>query len=665
MVRPHYAQSLRALNWPNAYAIVIPKLMETAILLYELRQIKPLEEFLSSIPEEEKKSLMVIALGADIEFALEKRNIPFQSGRDLRKAAHFECLTHAERIGREILDDPTFSFFSYRNVSLTQVNMPVLQDYLMYLFYFIDVLTTFAETYPYVKKILLFSFTYIPLETDGIMAPLEANAAIDAARMAGKKYGLTVVIPSFETQSSRRRMRAGIALFYLKRTFFGWGFSVLNVMVTIAIRRKKICILASDYWRNISPFIQELPEGELILLDRGESRRTGLGAIWKNRMRFIHIENFISGAERRMARAQANSFREQWEQIRDKNSMFQNAVFRGHSLTPVLAVAVRQILVRGGERAVNLINGSYTLCERMRPDIVLVRASYSTQIHFPILCYVARALGIPSLEVQHGLLYLGMRSARQRSVVEYVATYGPLTSAEFKRLGYTDETLFNIGSPRFDVYRAMRERKVSVGTAAKPFTVACIVPAILPQSWSDSYEVIDYLSGVARAAARIQNVRVILKVRPDPDNGEFYRSIVAQTFASVPHKIAQYEPLVEVYAESDAIIGIYSTTVLEALISGRPVIYNGTLEFHNALGTEFEEYATAGALIMAHTEQELADSLESLARDSQLRRSFVERADVFMKQNYSFDGKASRKLADVIRTLTLKKTETSSSKIVL
>lgn len=639
--------------------------MGTVILIYELRQVDTLVGFLSSVSEEEKKFLTIIALGVSIESALQKLAIPFQSGRGLRRVAHFECLTRAEGMAREVLGDPTFSFLSYRGVPLANLFMFVLQDYLMSLLYFIDVFTSVAEKYPKCTRILLFPRTYIPLETDGIMAPLEANVAVDAARVVGSTYNLEIFIPPVETQATMVRLLVDIFFFSIKRMLFGWGLFVLNALVAVTVSRKKIRILASDNWGNISPFMQHLPEAELLLIDRMESRRAGLSAIWKNRMRFVHIQNFVSSAERRVVRAQVNTFIEQWKQAQNANKILQKAEFRGNSLTQILSVALENIVTRGGKKAVNLIDGSYTLYGRMRPDIVLVRANFSTQIHFPILCYVARALGIPSLEVQHGLIYLGTRSGNAQSAVQNIATYGPLTSNGYKKLGYTDDTLFKVGSPRFDVYKKMRDKNVLARASSKPFTFACVVPAILPHSWSDSYEVEEYLSTVASAVAQIPNALVILKLRPGTDNEEFYRTTIARAFVSVPHKIAQYEPFVDVCAEADAIVVIYSTTVLEALISGKPVIYNGTLEYHGVLGKELSEYAAAGALIMANNRKELIQSLESLAREPELHKSLVGKADAFMKQNYSFDGNASQKLADTIRILAHKKVETSPAKIVL
>jgi hypothetical protein len=263
-------------------------------------------------------------------------------------------------------------------------------------------------------------------------------------------------------------------------------------------------------------------------------------------------------------------------------------------------------------------------------------------------------MGIPSLEVQHGIIYLGPRSGTLQSAVEYMATYGPQTNEEFAQVGYTDETTFSVGSPRFDVYPHMRERSAGPRPADKPFTIACVVPAILPQSWSDSYEVVEYLTDLAEAARQIPNVLVILKLRPDPDNEAFYRDAITKVFAGVPHRIAQYELLVDIFEEADVIVSIYSTTVLEGLISGRPTIYTGILEQHRALGETLASYNEAGALLMVNTREELTAGLVSLASDPPLREGLVRAADAFMAERYSFDGHASEKLADAIRTLANK-----------
>lgn len=634
--------------------------MKTAIFIYELGQIGAITSFLSSVSENERESCMVVALGADIEFALREHGIPFQSGRGLRSMEHIDFMTYVEKIGREVLDDPTFSFFSYRGVKLTDIFMPILQLYLLTILYFIDVLTTLAETYPQYKKIVVFPSTDIVLETAGILAPLSARAATDAARVVGEKHAIEIVIPAMERLQTRAdvlRVRKTAVSFYVQRRVFGWALALLNMCIAVTRPAKGIRILASDYWKHISPLMKELPEGEVLLLDRAESFRAGLAAIWKYRMQFIHIDNFLTRSMRKNVSRQVDAFVKQWKDVRHDNAILHGAGFKDITLAPLIEMVLQEIIIKGGKQAVSTIDGTYALCEKMRPDIVLVRASVSGQIHFAILCSVARQFGIPSVEIQHGLFYLGQSSFINRPAAEYVATYGFLASEGLKRLGYTDERLFNIGSPRFDAYKTLREKEKQTPAKRDPglFTVTCIVPAVLPQSWSDSYEIVDYLSNLASAVAHIPNVFVIFKLRPIADNEFFFRKAITQAFGDIPYKIAQYEPFIDIIAESNAIITIYSTTVLEGLISGRPLVYNGTLAMHDAIGKEFIQYAEAGALIKVKTPQELKTALESLAHDQKLCATQVERADAFIGQNYSFDGTASRQLAERIRALKTKK----------
>ncbi|MBC7836237.1 CDP-glycerol glycerophosphotransferase family protein [Acetobacteraceae bacterium] len=628
---------------------------KTAIFIYEEGQVPFLKNMLSVFSEAEKKDSIVIALGLNVEYALKAQNILFDSGRGLRTVSHEESLDYAEKIGREILDDPTFSFLSYRDVNLVDVFVPVFQLYVIYMLYALDVMTTLAQKYPEYKNLVVLPPSQFVFETGGILAELENTGMTDAARLVGEKVGFTIIAPKAERRSASLLKRIDTAWFYFQRRLFGWFLFVLNTLIALFVPQKKIRVLASEYWKNISSLIGTLPEVEIVLLDRAESRKAGLRSISQHRMQFIHVENYLSRAQYKVASQQVDSFLKQWRKVEENNVPLTQAQFRGHALKPLLLVALQRLVTVGGVRAVRAIDGTYAAYKRVRPDIVMVRAGASGQIHFAILCYVARALKIPSIELQHGLLPLGQNSFFKRRAAEYAATYGSLTSKEFEeRAGYKQEKLFSIGSPRFDVYKTMREKDATRPVQGKPFTFGCIVPAILPHSWSDSYEVVEYLQSLASAAARVPNSLCILKLRPDPDNEVFYRRVIAEAFGKVPYRIAQYESLVDVIAESDVVVTIYSTTVLEGLISGRPTVFNGTLAMHAAFGEDLRHYIPDEILHVVHTQEELTRSFELLARDPGHRKELVGKADRFMEQNFSFDGKASQKMADVVRKLAKK-----------
>lgn len=623
----------------------------TAILLYEVGQISALTRYLSSLSAADRDSVDIIAIGADIEFALEKQDIPFKSGRGLRTMPNDELILFVEKLGREILDDSTFSFYAYRGVRLGNLYMPALQNYLLYVLYFIDVITTISQDHPDYSRVVLLPPSTITYETAGVFALLEGYAAIEAARFVSKKFGFEVVVPGAPAKKVDFRNRIKRNLFELQRFIFGYLLSVLNASVEVLVRPKKIRILATDYWRNISPLLAELPESELIQLDREESRKSGIAAIFRHRMRFVHIEDYVSRSSWKHAEMQRKLFSERWEKLKDENVPLREAKFHDQPLAPILIPALKRMVIRGGFQAVCTIEGVYALYARIKPDIIWVRASVSAQIHFPILCHVAKLCGIPSIEVQHGILYLGPGSFINRPAVEYIATYGPLASAELKRFGYSDAALPPIGSPRFDVYKDLQQNVGHSATAQRPFMITCIAPAVLPHSWSDTYQIVDYFRHLAEASSAVPNAHVTIKLRPGGADTDFFREAIARAFTSVPYTIAQREPLAEVLSESNAVIAIYSTTVLEGLISGRPVIYDGYMGMHHMLGEELARYEAAGALVRVHTTGDCAKALQRLAKDPKVGEGQVQKAREFMDTNYAFDGGASGRLAVFLKKL--------------
>jgi UDP-N-acetylglucosamine:LPS N-acetylglucosamine transferase len=118
----------------------------------------------------------------------------------------------------------------------------------------------------------------------------------------------------------------------------------------------------------------------------------------------------------------------------------------------------------------------------------------------------------------------------------------------------------------------------------------------------------------------------------------FFETALEHTFQGVPYNIAQYEPLAEAFSQADIVVSHYSTTTLEALQCGKPLIYFGVspgfelmAEYHLAL------YGQKGALIIAKTREELAHSMHTLAKDPNAREQMSRAATVFLEK-YAFDG---------------------------
>lgn len=612
--------------------------MKKAVFVYEPGQVSLVSQL---ITHPERGEYEVIAVGADIEFLLEKRGIAFKSARGMRTMHASDRMISAEDLGRTIFSSSELSFFQYRGVRYGELFTLALQYYIALFTYYLDIAVSALEE-PY-DEVIVYKSSAVAPPTAGVIHDQVANALPDAVQLVCSERHIRLTL----CELPERKARA--LFFFVKRTIFGIAINALNFLVRILVPRKKIRMLASEQWRNIQPLMREFPKSELLLLDRTESLKAGLHAIVRNRMQFIHSDAYISRTMQATAREKSRMFVDRWNKTRAGISLLSDATFRGYKLQTILEAVITHMM-SWSEKAVRDTDATWAMIEHLRPDIVVVRATASLQTHFTILCEVARAQGIPSLEIQHGLLSVGPESFTRPHAAENIAEYGPLVRRQWEDNNYAPHSkLFDVGSPRFDEYH-------SIPAPAAPgdkFRIVLISTLVSSGFWTDSYDVFDYYVSTAEAVRHIPNVSVTIKLRPDIGERGFYEEAIARTFRDIPYRISQNESLVDVLAESDAVISCHSAALIEAMISFRPVILDASLPIFASLARfDLEPHRLAGALLVTHTKQELTDTLARLARDSDARGKISGRAEQFMRENYLFyDGKGSRRLADLIIAL--------------
>ncbi|MDE1919367.1 MAG: hypothetical protein KGH56_01575 [Patescibacteria group bacterium] len=586
----------------------------------------------------------VLALSVETERELEKRRIPFFSGR-IYKNLSSDLLASQDAAMEAFFADPRWKQFAYRGVELPATFLFSFRSYLQSVWYYGGILTSFLEAHPDVSGFVPFAPNGFVGSAAGSLAKLEREAAVDCARALAAQAGLSFsVIQS--AQATRARARARVALFHARRLLFGLFLSGWNVAIALLRRPRRPRILISDYWRHVGSSIELLEGAECLFLDRLEIRAIPWRALLRRRMRFVHGADFLSRAAARRARAAAREYARAWRPLR--SSILPTLSIRGHSFDGLLLGAVDE-LVRGFEKLLRDIEGAYALYGRFKPDLVMLRASVSAQTHFSILPLVAKQLGVPSLEIQHGLEYLGPGSWSREHAAEHIASYGSLIKEELVSIGYAPRQVHEIGSPRFD---ALGKKSKDGDKLARPFTVLCVAPDIRIFEIYDSYSAEDYFSTAAAAIGALPGARAIIKFRPGSPAEDPLRLIAARAFSRVPYDAASSDPLPALFDRADAVVSCYSTVVLEALTCGMPVIIPALNPIDAAVtGFHFSRYRDAGALSIASNEEELATALSVLAAQSALRRKMSERARSFVRENFRFDGRSSARCAALIAEL--------------
>src|SRR3989344_5913671 len=624
---------------------------QNIFFLYELAHIDACTRFLDENPQVQEEGYLIIPSGLQIEYALAEKGIPFRSCRAYRPR-DISRFGLAEEWTVAMFDSPEWKWFQYRGIALTQIFSLNIQDYILRLLYYGTILENIIVQHPAVRRLLVFPASHSLAVSPSVTAPMRGQpllreqiiAVVECAELIGKQRGVEVVVTRAPLPHTKVRIDRLTPI--IKRAALETGLTLYNIAITLLRPRGTPRILASDYWRNVSPILSKLSRGELMLFDRAEIAKVGMRNLWHHRIRLYNFSSFSIRSRAGARREAEQLFHQRWSDIRDGGRL-PECRSGGSSLRPLLVDAFEGLLKTVVPHTLRDIDGAYAMLEKLRPDIVFLRASVSLQTHFSILAMVARALGIPSLEIQHGLENLGPGSYSKRHSAEYVAVYGKAIQDEFVVLGYPREHIPVVGSPRFDAYKKEASEAHPNRSERKGFSVLCVGTLVAVESAQDEYDLEDYYVAIAQALEKIPDSSIVIKLRPGSTHEQFYRATIERIFARVPYTIAQYESFPELFASNDAVVTYFSTSVLEALPFNMPtVIYSGEPREEAMTRYHFTQYKDAGGVMTAYNQEELEEALSTLARDRALRTRLSERAGTVLAQFQLFDGRASERIIE-------------------
>ena len=254
-----------------------------------------------------------------------------------------------------------------------------------------------------------------------------------------------------------------------------------------------------------------------------------------------------------------------------------------------------------------------SLIRSVRPSGILIADEYHRQEWLA----AASAEGVASAAVQHGLIYRWHNGYvhRDRPAALRLAdrTY---VFGDWERRLLTTDSVYRAdevtvgGSPRLDLVRheaVDREGiRTRLGVAAGDRLV------VLSATWGPLYRTYLYPIALARLFDRpLPKVHLVIKLHPsEPDEGP-YRAVVegvarAGGFAPPPITVVQDIDLYGLLAAADAHLGIHSTVLTEAVVTGTPNLIADHVRNADLLG-----YVEAGVATPVRTGQDLLRALDT------------------------------------------------------
>jgi hypothetical protein len=618
----------------------------TLVLIYEPGQVDDVASYVQTNP-----GATVISLDFWAERALKQKGIPCRSSTQYCPLMedHTALLEQAETIAREWYRLPQMAFFEYRNIRIAEALEPDFDSYLQLLLRRIHIVARVLLAHPFAKHIVVpCSKREVP-PTSPPLTSFELNSLADVATFLGKPRNITVTvlgkcispdaIRSFPPQSRLRFLAL-----HMYNGFIG------------LLPRRSLKLFASEYWSHIAPFIENMDDAELVLMDRSEIRVIPWRQLLKHRIRFLHPLDEATPAIRSESSRWQRQAREHWVAAKPSVAAMPEFMHGGISWWPLVEQGFDFIVEKHAERVVSDIDSIEKILRDERTDKVLLRASVSAQHHFFVIAKISQLLGIPSIEVQHAGAVLDPHSVHSRFESSHLAAYGALTAAMYVRNhGYAPNRIRAIGSPRFDRYlnaSAVDEVRRVAGLRAlgldpsRPVMLAAVQAegawSSLTPTYSSSYDTASFFRTLRNLQLMNPQIQFILKFRSRGCTAA-HRDYIGELFSDGGVAISE-DDLFSMLMLADFASSGSSTAMYETMLANKPLVL---FPWKPTAVHDIAIYGKAAPLV--YTDADLVNEIRRLLTDGAYLKDRMHRQESFLAEQYSFDGHASERMAALLR----------------
>lgn len=365
-----------------------------------------------------------------------------------------------------------------------------------------------------------------------------------------------------------------------------------------------------------------------------------------NALPYVHVRRYFSPAlslrlTREFFRAQAL-----YREFRRTPELERTLSHRGVPLGPAALASFRDMFLRQIPWTMRSFLEVDRVLRLEEPDVLVLYAESSGLGRAAIAA--ARAHGVPSVAVQHGIMYPQYYSHEHAKdelerdpvpIPDRTAVFGELAKELLVQRGsYPEERIVVTGSPKFD---ALVDAASGYDPAATRSSLAVPEGArflVLATRWSAVSPVFEEL---VRAVEGLNEVFLFVK----PHQAESPRPYmeVALRLAAVRTRVLSGEKnLLELLFASDGLITVDSFASSEALVLGRPVL---VLNLPGNLGPLVDR----GAALGVRRRESIAKALETLLYDSETRRALEAKRKEYIREfAFGADGRSTERIVRCI-----------------
>ncbi len=258
-----------------------------------------------------------------------------------------------------------------------------------------------------------------------------------------------------------------------------------------------------------------------------------------------------------------------WRKIRGTDGYANKFAFRGINPYPVFERELDHFFDKDAETILTEVRGYEQLLRKRGIKCLLlpfdVPATNSEMIA------ASKMLGIPTVIVLHGLPVLASYNNRDNLLSDYLCVWGP---AQYERYlpEKGEERVVYLGNPYFDNYKkeVMRMQSKSDGNRRGDGRGGRRVlllsnPKIVSFIAASEGDPEEYLVSLLRILSET-DAEIIVKLHPS-ESIEHYKKVIGRRA-----RLVRDRPVKRLISWADLVVGPFSTVLMEALISGKPVV---------------------------------------------------------------------------------------------
>jgi hypothetical protein len=367
---------------------------------------------------------------------------------------------------------------------------------------------------------------------------------------------------------------------------------------------------------------------------------------------YVHVNRFTSPRVAAEVRRATRRIRTLWRSLRNSPAAHEAFSHRGVPFLDLAGSDLAGTLLLQLPWAVRCCEEMSEVLARVEPALVVLYAESSGWGRAAL--GACRARGVPSLAIQHGILYpryysyLHAADEADCPRPDRSAVFGEAARRFLVAQGhYAPEALVVTGSPKFDelqelarrLDRAALRRGLGVGPEQQLLVVASRYRGI-----RHTHPAIgSAFAGLLQAVKEMPSVRLVVKPHP-AESAEPYARAVRD--AAVAAKVTPpRSELLELLVACDALVTVESLSAVEALVLGRPVLVLN-------MPTNLAEIVEQGMALGVAAGQDAGPALRRLLFDADTRVA-LERARARHLQDvaHGLDGRATERILALIRGL--------------